>query len=528
MRCWWLLLLGLWLPLAMAAGELHRNDPAATARLWNRELVTLQATVNGVTPAERVARLERRLAGLPDDAHTVSVEDAVLGAIKGAWVMVDGAVMFGITEQDVDLAAGQTFAQLKQQTADNLKAYLDTRRQQLQPRVMVRSLLYVLIGSLLFGGLMWALRRLRNRLVQPLPALHNMRHWRVGNVDLVPYVNQLLSSLARLIYGALVIVLCYLWLTGVLGAIPYTAPFAAELVAFIATTAGRFAEALVAYLPDLLTLVLIYFATRLVVRLVQAFFYQAETQNTDDGWLNAQSARATRRLVSFLIWAFALVVAFPYIPGSDSEAFKGISVFVGLMISLGSAGVVGQVLGGLMVSYSGAFREGDLVRIGEHEGLVQSIGVLSTKMRNRLREEITIPNSVLISATTVNFSRLGALASTLVTIGYDTPWRQVEALLLNAAAATPGIQTSPAPMVVQRALSDFYVEYQLLFLPHSQQQRPDTLAALHRNIQDEFNRHGVQIMSPNFVAQPEQPVMVPPEQWFAAPAVAQPPSERGS
>ncbi len=327
-------------------------------------------------------------------------------------------------------------------------------------------------------------------------------------------MNQLLLSLVRLLYGLLVALLCYLWLTGVLGAIPYTAPFAAQLVAFIATTAGKFAEALVAYLPDLLTLVLIYFATRLVVRIVQAFFYQTETQNTDEGWLNAQSARATRRLVSFLIWAFALVVAFPYIPGSESEAFKGISVFVGLMISLGSAGVVGQVLGGLMVSYSGAFREGDLVRIGDHDGLVQSIGVLSTKLRNRLREEITIPNSVLISATTVNFSRLGALASTTVTIGYDAPWRQVEAMLLNAAAATSGVLDSPSPLVVQRALSDFYVEYQMLFLPADQRQRP----ALHRNIQDEFNRNGVQIMSPHFEVQPTQTVMVPPEQWFAAPA----------
>ncbi|MBP7548572.1 MAG: mechanosensitive ion channel family protein [Corallincola sp.] len=513
MRCW-LLLLWLLTPLVMAEAELHRDDQPATAQMWNRELVTLLATVNGLTPAQRVARLELRLAELPHDAHDIRVEDAELGAIKGAWVMVDGTIVFGLTHQDADLAAGQTFAQLKQQTAENLKAYLDARHQQLQPQVMARSLLYVLAGTLLFGSLMWALGRVRQRLTGRLLRPIERLHWQVGNVDLVPYVNQLLLSLVRLLYGLLVALLCYLWLTGVLGAIPYTAPFASQLVAFIATTAGQFAEALVAYLPDLLTLVLIYFATRLVVRIVQAFFYQAETQNTDEGWLNAQSARATRRLVSFLIWAFALLVAFPYIPGSESEAFKGISVFVGLMISLGSAGVVGQVLGGLMVSYSGAFREGDLVRIGEHEGLVQSIGVLSTKLRNRLREEITIPNSVLISATTVNFSRLGALASTTVTIGYDAPWRQVEAMLLNAAAATPGIEASPSPLVVQRALSDFYVEYQLLFLPADQRQRP----ALHRNIQDEFNRNGVQIMSPHFEVQPTQTVMVPPEQWFAAPA----------
>jgi small-conductance mechanosensitive channel len=196
------------------------------------------------------------------------------------------------------------------------------------------------------------------------------------------------------------------------------------------------------------------------------------------------------------------------------------------MISLGSSGVVNQVMSSFMITYSRAFRAGDYVRVGEIEGTVTNVGMLSTKIKTPRREEVTIPNAVLVSSTTTNFSRFadteGVYVPTSVTIGYDAPWRQVEALLLMAAERTPAIRRDPRPVVFQTALQDFYVQYTLLVSLEQADRRGPTLNALHANIQDAFNEHGVQIMSPNYEADPEAPKIVPKARWFDAPSRQEP------
>ena len=178
-----------------------------------------------------------------------------------------------------------------------------------------------------------------------------------------------------------------------------------------------------------------------------------------------------------------------------------------------------------MIVYSRAFRVNDYVCIGETEGLVSDLGLLSTKLVTVLHEEVIIPNATLVAMTAVNYTRLakgqGSVASTSVTIGYDAPWRQVHSMLLLAASRTAGVSRQPAPRVLQRSLGDFYVEYRLLvhLLPLERpEERPMVLSELHAQIQDVFNEYGVQIMSPHFRMQPPQPVVVPKSDWFAAPA----------
>jgi small-conductance mechanosensitive channel len=239
--------------------------------------------------------------------------------------------------------------------------------------------------------------------------------------------------------------------------------------------------------------------------------------------MHPDTTSMTRRLVISILWVFSLVIAYPYLPGSDSLAFKGISVFLGLLISFGSSGVVSQAASGVILVYSRAFRSGDYVNIGDTEGTVMSIGILSTKIRTNKRELLNIPNSVLTTSTTKNFSGLledkGVVLYTSVTIGYDTPWRQVHALLLKAAGRTAELKKEPEPFVYQTALSDFYVEYQLNAYLAEPSRRPRVLAELHAHIQDVFNEHGVQIMSPHYENDPEGGAkLVPKERWYAAPA----------
>jgi len=312
------------------------------------------------------------------------------------------------------------------------------------------------------------------------------------------------------------------WLTFTLRRFPFTRPWGEALRGYLIAGAKSVLLAVVQALPDLLVVGLIVLVTRFILRILVLFFAAIEAGTLDVPEGVRETARPTRHLLTALIWLLAVVMAYPYLPGSDSDAFKGVSVFVGLMVSLGASGVVGQMLSGLVILYSRALRPGDYVRIGEHEGVVLNVGVLSTKIRTNRREEINIPNALLVSTASKNFTRLargeGVILHTTVTIGYSEPWRQVHMLLRLAAERTPALRREPPPFVLQTALSDFYVEYQLNAYTEKPELRVPTLAALHANIQDVFNEYGVQIMSPHYEADPEDKKWVPRERWHEPPA----------
>jgi small-conductance mechanosensitive channel len=249
--------------------------------------------------------------------------------------------------------------------------------------------------------------------------------------------------------------------------------------------------------------------------------------------LDRDTADPTRRIGNFVIWLFALAMAYPFLPGSDSDAFKGVSVMAGLMISLGASSVVGQIMAGLSLMYSRSLRVGEFVRIGSTEGTVAAVGLFVTKVHTGMGEEVNVPNSVVISQPVQNFSRLARgkfIIHTAVTIGYSTPWRQVHAMLLEAARRTQGLAPDPAPFVLQTALSDFYVEYRLCAHcgEFAAPRRADVMNQLHGHIPDVFNENGVQIMSPHYRSDPPQPQVVPPEAWSPGLAPAAPPPKQES
>jgi len=219
------------------------------------------------------------------------------------------------------------------------------------------------------------------------------------------------------------------------------------------------------------------------------------------------------------------VVAYPYIPGSDSQAFKGLSLFVGLVFSLGSSSVISNIIAGYTMTYRRLFREGDRVRIGQVVGAVTKVRLQVTHVRTPKNEEVVIPNSAILGSEVVNYSTLaasdGLILHTSVGIGYETPWRQVEAMLLLAAERTPGLAQGRQPFVLQRALGDFAVTYELNAYIDDPSRMLLVYSDLHRQILDVFNEYGIQIMTPAYEGDPEQPKIVPREQWFTAPAMPQ-------
>ncbi|HSE67871.1 MAG TPA: mechanosensitive ion channel family protein, partial [Gemmatimonadales bacterium] len=274
--------------------------------------------------------------------------------------------------------------------------------------------------------------------------------------------------------------------------------------------------------PGLFTAVVILLFIRFLVRLTHGFFSAVQSGRVSVPWLHPDTAAPTERIVVTLLWLLGLVLCYPHLPGSGSEAFKGVSVLLGLLVTIGSSGSINQIMSGFILVYARALRPGDYVRVGEFEGTVAEVGLVATRLRTPWQEMVTIPNSVVLGAATTNYSGMvraeGLWYRTSVTIGYDAPWRQVHAMLCQAAERTRGVKREPSPFVLQTALSDFYVEYTLNFQPEDPAQRVFILSELHTNIQDAFNEQGVQILSPHFLLQPDHPVVVPRERWWCPPA----------
>src|SRR4029078_9420508 len=275
-----------------------------------------------------------------------------------------------------------------------------------------------------------------------------------------------LRLIVTIIAIPVIVFLAYNWLTFVLRSFPFTGAWGESLRAFLTARLELLALKFVHALPQLFTAFLILLAARFVVKASNLLFEASENGRVTIPWVYPETAQPTRRLVATLLWLMGCVVAFPYLPGSDSEAFKGVSVFLGLMISLGSSSVVNQMMSGLTITYSRSLRVGDFVRIGDVEGTVTNVGALSTKMKTVRCEELTIPNAVVVSDITTNYTRYqdtdGVYFPASISIGYDTPWRQVHALLLLAAERTAGVRKEPSPVVRQTALQDSYVHYTLL------------------------------------------------------------------
>jgi small-conductance mechanosensitive channel len=262
---------------------------------------------------------------------------------------------------------------------------------------------------------------------------------------------------------------------------------------------------------------------------MRLFFHEIEKEALTFKGFYPEWAQPSYRIGRLLVIAFAAVMAFPYIPGSESSAFKGISIFLGVLFSLGSTSFIANILAGYTLTYRRVFKIGDRVKIADFIGDVVETKLQVTHLHTVKNEEIIVPNSMIVSGHVINYSSLarekGLILHTTVTIGYDAPWRQVHAMLLMAAEKTPGLLREPAPFVLQKSLGDFYVNYELNVHTDNPLEMTKLYSELHQNIQDVFNEYGVQIMSPAYESDPDRPKFVPKEKWYSPPA--KPPVDPG-
>jgi small-conductance mechanosensitive channel len=396
-----------------------------------------------------------------------------------------------------------------------------------EPSILIRHGLYAFTAllALIFGllGAHRAVRGIRRAIEGHFK--EKVRGVRVQSFQLIQaeHLWRLLTGAMNLVWAVVALIATYVALHYVLLLFPWTRGLGNRLSVLLVNPLITIGTALLNAVPNLIFLLILVAVTWYALKLIRLFFTGVDTGAITLSGFEAAWAKPTYRLVRVAVIAFALVAAYPYIPGSDSQAFKGVSLLIGVIFSLGSTSLIGNMISGYSMAYRHVFKVGDRVRIGEHIGDVEETKLMVTYLRTPKNEIVAVPNSIIMGSDVVNYSALaakgGLILHTTVGIGYETPWRQVEAMLLDAAERTPGLLREPKPFVLQKELGDFAVTYEINVYCDQPQAMNRLYTALHGNILDVFNEYGVQIMTPAYEGDPEQAKIVPKDQWYSAPAV---------
>jgi len=503
------------------------TEPVTTEKslvMFNRNIVTFYVDLLGMTPKKRVERAKFLINALLSQSNQleVSTQKDPLGVL----VKINDNVVFIIANEEIALSRFTHPENPVQASVKALKQVISEKQQISDAKFLTQALVKTGLATLLFGVMIWILSFLKARFQKALLNLTQAKKLNLGGAEehLRSTLVWLVKYLVLLTYWVLVLIISYQIIAYVFEQFPYTRAWSEQLHDYLFNLAFQIAIAILNAIPDLFTAFVIFMMARFVTQITSNFFDSVAAGQTKLKWVDQDVASPTKRIIIVVVWLFAFVMAYPYLPGSGSEAFKGVSVLVGLMLSLGASSLVSQAGSGLILTYTRTFRRGEYVSIGEHQGTVVDLGLFNTRIRNGMGVELAIPNAYILNEVTHNYSRVvqgaGFVVDTTVTIGYDTPWRQVEAMLLEAASKTSGVLVKPMPVVFQTALSDFYPEYRLVCqaIPEDARGRAEVMSALNANIQDVFNQYGVQIMSPHYLSDPEAPKLVPESEWHKAPA----------
>jgi len=491
-----------------AAARAQAPPPASATEapvvVGDRTLFTIRTSIGPFTAQERAEAAAARLSNV---AHDLTARIESISAVRSDLrtdITLGNRVLTTVTDEDA-AAVGQSRDALVTAEIASIRSEIIALRSEYSSRSLLTGAAYTLLITGILIAFLRLLRRLRSISVARLQTL-NVRSIRIQSVQLVSseQIRKSLLHAARGIHWFLVLAALYVCVPLVLSFFPWTREYAPELVEYVVGPLRSAGQVIVDYLPSLFVVVLTCAGAYVLIRISHFLF--RELANGTISWpgFYREWADPTHKIVRFLILAMTLVIVFPYLPGSNSPAFRGISIFLGVLFSLGSTSAVANIIAGVILTYTRAFDVGDRVKIADTIGDVTEKTLLATRVRTIKNEFVTVPNSLVLSSHIVNFSSPegGAplILHTSVSIGYDAPWRTVHDLLISSALRTSAILREPAPFVLQTSLDDSYVTYEINAYTHEASRMADIYAELHQNIQDCFNEGGVEIMSPHYAS----------------------------
>ena len=510
-----------------ADADVEAQTPTAQVEIDGNTLFSIRG--NSVLPAsQRASAIADRIKAVAGDPNISPADIRVVETELGS-VIVAGAERLMVVFEFDAIQASLPRSALAELIVAKIQNAVSEYRQARSREALLKNVGLALVATLgllaIIAFIIWLSRRLnviverryRRRIhAVGIQSFHVVRAEQIWN-----FVQRLIKS-GRLL---LILAFSFIYLSFTLARFPWTRGTAHRMWSFIISPLQTMLNGVVAQIPAIIFLIILYFVTRATLKLIHKFFDALRAGEVRITGFEADWSESTYKLIRLGVVVLALVVAYPYIPGGSSEAFKGISIFIGLVFSLGSSSAIANIIAGYTMTYRRAFRIGDRVKIGDITGDVIEMRLQVTHLMTIKNEEVIIPNSAILNNEVVNFSSLaqqrGLILHTTVGIGYQTPWRQVEAMLLLAAERTTGIMTEPPPFVLQKGLGDFAVTYEINVYCDNAKAMVATYTALHRNVLDVFNEYGVQIMTPAYENDPDAPKVVPKEQWFSTPAKAE-------
>ena len=422
-------------------------------------------------------------------------------------LMYGNKVLLSLTDQDA-LWEGVSRDSLAKERRQNVITKLHEMKAEHSVWRMAKRILYfllVIVGQyLLFRLTNWLFRKLKVRILR-------LKDTKIKPVSIQGYelldaqkqANLLvfLAGIGRYILMGIQLVITVPLIFIIF---PQTEGLAYRLLGYIWNPIRNIFVDIIDYIPNLFTIVVIWYAVKYLVRMVLYLAREIEAGRLKFNGFYPDWAMPTFHIVRFLLYAFMIAMIYPYLPGSKSGVFQGISVFVGLIVSLGSSTVIGNIIAGLVITYMRPFKMGDRIKLNDTTGDIIEKTPLVTRIRTPKNEVVTVPNSFIMSSHTVNYStsarEYGLIIHSEVSIGYDVPWRQVNQILIDAALNTPGVVDDPRPFVLETSLSDWYPVYQINAYIKEAHKMAQIYSDLHQTIQDKFNEAGIEIMSPHYMA----------------------------
>lgn len=483
-------------------------------------LFIVYAKIGGLTAHERVNEATERITAAgkrwkkgADTLHILELDNF-------SEIMLGDKVLFSVTDNDA-IWVNKSRTQLALEDYDIIKSKIISIEQEYGFRQMLKRVFFFILvlmaQYLLFRLTIYLYRRLKQRIIRL--ATSKLRSVVVKDYEFLTKEQQtriliFAALMVRYLFTAIQLIITIPILFSIF---PQTEKLAITIFSYIYKPIKVIFYAILDYIPNIFIIVIIYFLIRYIIKGLKYLANEIESGKLRITGFYADWAQPTFNIVKFLLYAFMIAMVYPYLPGANTGVFQGISVFVGLIVSLGSTAVIGNIIAGLVITYMRPFKIGDRIKLNDTTGNVIEKTPFVTRIRTPKNEIITIPNSFILSSHTVNYSAsaqdYGLIIHTSVTIGYDAPWRTVHALLIDAAKNTPGVSSTPEPFVLETELSDFYPVYQINAYISDANQTAQIYSDLHQMIQDKFNAAGVEIMSPHYRAERDgnKSTVVPPQ-----------------
>lgn len=487
--------------------QMKISTPGHAVLFYGDTLFYIYNRIGSMKPAERAQNVSKKLRILYEDDFLNTDSISISNSEQTVDIVYKDMILISISELDA-LWFDTTQTELATQYESSIKAAIEERRSEYSLMKILGRIGLVLLVLAGIWGIIYGIGKLHK--VMSNYVVTNKDRW-LRDLSYRSYVFltvdqelMLVNFFLKLFRWFFILLALYLVLPIIFSIFPFTRGWAGDLFSLVWKPFKGVLNAVWSYLPNLFSILVIVFVMHYVIKFVKYIFSEIDAGKLAISGFHADWAKPTMNIVRVLLFAFMFVLIFPYLPGSDSNIFKGVSVFLGLLVSLGSSSAISNMVAGLVITYMRPFKIGDRITLGSVTGDVVEKTLLVTRLKTVRNEEITIPNAAVLSGNTVNYSvnaqKDGLVVYTTVTIGYDVPWPEMHKVLIEAAVRTPGLLKNPKPFVLQTSLDDFYVSYEINAFTHDAAHTAGIRSELHQNIQDICNEKGIEIMSPHYRA----------------------------